>query len=250
MKTRAFTTTSALILAIFLAAPASASALPTAALPTLNWSGYAFAGRALSAVTGTFNVPIPPKSAPCYEQTAVWVGIDGLDNHDLLQAGIVESAFELPSTPSSVEWSEPGLMCPGHVQVYAFWEDLPSGPVRTNLPVKAGDEVSVSIFKMSPGWWALAVHDITTGRNWLLPQRYSGPETSAEWVVEAPQVMGLVTDPVPFGTVRFRDLGAQGDLGDLERVSAGSEGHYASTPDSVTSSTQLMQTGFTVHWAP
>jgi hypothetical protein len=250
MKTRALTIASCLLLAISLAAPASASSVPSGALQALNWSGYALAGRMFTGVAGTFDVPIPPKSAPCIEQTAVWVGIDGLDNHDLLQAGIVETAFELPSSSRAVEWSEPGLMCPGRVQVYAFWEDLPSGPVRTALPVKAGDDVSVSIFKMSPGWWALAVHDITTGRSWLLSQPYGGPATSAEWVVEAPQVMGIVTDPVPFRMVHFSDLRAQGNLNGLKRISSSSKGHFSSSPGPVANMKQLMQTGFTVHWAP
>jgi hypothetical protein len=113
--------------------------------------------------------------------------------------------------------------------------------------VKAGDVVSVSIFKMSPGWWALAMHDVTAGRSFLLSQPYAGPDTSVEWVVEAPQVMGLFTNPVPFSTVRFRDLGAQGDQRELERVRCCSEG-LASGPSMVASATQLMLAGFAVYW--
>ncbi len=71
-----------------------------------------------------------------------------------------------------------------------------------------------------------------------------------EWVVEAPQVMGIVTQPVPFRTVRFHDLSAQGELNDLERVSFASKGHFTSSAGSVASAAQLMQTGFAVHWAP
>jgi len=73
---------------------------------------------------------------------------------------------------------------------------------------------------------------------------------SVEWVVEAPQVMGLVTDPVPFSTVSFGYLGAQGQARELERVSFGSKGHFASSPAVVASAAQLMRRGFAVRWAP
>jgi Peptidase A4 family len=239
----------AFVLALFVPPTPPGPAIPMVALSTINWSGYALAGSDFTSVTGTFNVPVPPKSVRCLEQSAVWVGVDGLDNRDLLQAGVVESAFEPPSNPSQVEWSAPGIICPRDVQVYAFWEDLPSGSKRTDLPVKAGDELSVSIFKMSPGWWALAVHDISSGHSWLLSQPYSGPGTSVEWVVEAPQVMALVTDPIPFSTVNFGYLGAEGEASDLVRISFGSPGKFASSPDLVASTTQLMRRGFQVHWA-
>ena len=79
-----------------------------------------------------------------------------------------------------------------------------------SAPGKAGDKVSVSIFEMSPRWWAVAVHDLTAGRAFFLCQPYAGPQASVEWVVEAPQLTGMFADPVPFSTVSFRYLGAQG----------------------------------------
>ncbi len=58
-----------------------------------------------------------------------------------------------------------------------------------------------------------------------------------------------VTNAVPFGTVDFRDLGAQGELRDLERISAGSNGSFTSSADAVASTAQLMRSGFDVCWA-
>jgi hypothetical protein len=238
----------ALLLSLSPAAPASAATVPVVAMSTLNWSGYALAGSNFTGVTGTFNVPAPPKSASCLQQTAVWVGVDGLGDHDLIQAGVLESGFVVSATQSSVPWAGDGVVCTGHAVVYAWWEDLPSRPVRVGLPVKAGDKVSVSIFEMSPGWWALVVHDLTTGQSYFRTQPYSGPQASVEWVVEAPQVMGLVTDPVPFSTVNFSYLGAQGQASDLVRVSFGSKGHFASSPAVVANTAQLMRRGFAVRW--
>ncbi len=225
--------------------PGSASAVPVSAMS--NWSGYGLAGSGFTGVTGTFNVPAPLQSASCLEDTAVWVGVDGVGNHDLLQAGIAEVGFA-QATP--VNWPSaglPGLICSGRVQVYAWWEDLPSAAERVDLPVKPGDSVTVSIFKMSPGWWALAVHDLTAKQSFLLAQPYAGPQTSVEWVVEAPKVMGSLTSPVPISAVHFRDLNAQGEVRDLERFSHGLGPLFTSSPDAVTSAAQLMRSGFDVH---
>ncbi|HTT91785.1 MAG TPA: G1 family glutamic endopeptidase [Acidimicrobiales bacterium] len=234
------------VLAFFCpATPASAKALGASAMS--NWSGYGLAGSGFTGVTGTFNVPTPTNSASCFEDTAVWVGVDGLGNHDLLQAGIAEIGF---AQTSPLYWPSagfPGLICPGRAKVYAWWEDLPSAAQWVNLPVQVGDSVTVSMFKMSPGWWALAVHDLTAKRSFLLIQPYAGPQTSVEWVVEAPQVIGLLRDPVPFSAVRFRNLGAQGEVRDLERFIPGSATTFASRPNVVGSTGQLLRSGFLVH---
>jgi hypothetical protein len=106
----------------------------------------------------------------------------------------------------------------------------------------------VSIFQMSPGWWALAVHDVTAKRSFLLAQPYAGPQTSVEWVVEAPQLFGVLRNPVPFSTVNFRHLGAEGQTHDLEGFSFRSGGHVASPSEVIGCSSQVIRS-FSVHWA-
>jgi Peptidase A4 family len=241
----------ALALTASLAMPAGASPIPFKAAHSVNWSGYALAGSAFTGVTGTFNVPVPLKSASCLEETSVWVGIDGVNNRDLLQAGIVEEGFTAPSTPVPTDWPTPAVppvLCGGRVQVSAWWEDLPAASVRANIPVRVGDSVTVSIFRMSPGWWAITIHDVTSKRSFLLAQPYHGPQSSVEWVVEAPQVVDLIRDPLPINTVDFRDLSAQGMTRRVERFTFGS-GRYFASPSSVASLDQLVRTGFAVSWA-
>jgi hypothetical protein len=235
-----------------LAAPASTSSVRAAATPTLNWSGYALSGSSFRGVTGTFNVPTPLSSASCLEETSVWVGIDGLDNRDLLQAGIAESGFTVPTNPTPTSWPAPTvapILCSGKAQIYAWWEDLPSRPMRVNFPVQAGDSVTVSIFEMSPGWWALALQDLTAKQSFLMAQPYDGPQTSVEWVVEAPQVLGLASNPVPFSTVDFHDLHADGHARSVEGFTFGSGRNVASPSRAVAGMRQLMLTGFDVQWA-
>jgi Peptidase A4 family len=242
----------ALVLSVLLTQPASASPARLEATPTVNWSGYAVSGSGFIGVTGTFNVPAPLKSTSCLEETSVWVGVDGLYNHDLLQAGVAERGFTVPSRRTQTTWPAPGVapvLCGGRAQIYAWWEDLPSGPVQVDVPVHVGDSVTVSIFKMSPGWWAVAVHDLTAKQSFFLAQRYDGPQTSVEWVVEAPDVMGLTRGPVPFSTVEFHDLDADGHAHGVERFIFSSGRHWASPTGVVASMAQLRRTGFAVTWA-
>jgi hypothetical protein len=218
------------------------------ALPTLNWSGYGLAGSHFTGVTGTFIVPLPTGSTSCVQETVVWVGVDGMGNHDLLQAGVSESGFTVPASQGSPPWVGSSVVCTGHAEIFAWWEDLPSQLVPIGLPVKAGDRVSVSIFEMSPGWWAVAVHDITAHRAFFLSQPYSGPQASVEWVVEAPLLVGMFADPVPFSTVSFSYLGAQGQAREVVKLSNGVKGNSAFSPSVVATMAQLMGRGFQVRW--
>ncbi len=61
---------------------------------------------------------------------------------------------------------------------------------------------------------------------------------------------GPLRKPVPFTAVHFRDLGAQGEVGNVERFSPGLSTFFASSPNLVTTSAQLMRSGFAVRWAP
>jgi hypothetical protein len=242
----------ALVLSVTLTHPALGAPVRVEPALTVNWSGYALDGSGFTGVTGTFNVPAPLKSTSCLEETSVWVGIDGIYNHDLLQAGVAERGFTVPSRRTQTTWPAPGvapILCAGRVQVFDWWEDLPSGPVQVDLPVHVGDSVTVSIFKMSRGWWAIAVHDFTATHSFFLAQRYDGPQTSAEWVVEAPDVMGLTRDPVPFSTVDFHDLDADGNAHGVERFSFGSGSHLAWPSGALATAGQLRRTGFAVRWA-
>jgi Peptidase A4 family len=242
----------AFVLSVLLAQPGLAAPIRVGSTPTVNWSGYALVGRGFTGVTGTFNVPAPLKPTSCLEETSVWVGIDGLHNHDLLQAGVAERGFTVPSSRTLTAWPAPGvapILCGGSAQIYAWWEDLPSSPVQVDLPVHVGDSVTVSIFKMSPGWWALAMHDLMAKQTFFLAQRYDGPQSSVEWVVEAPDVLGLTRDPVPFSAVNFHDLDADGNAHGVERFSFGSGSHLASPSDGVATVGRLWRTGFAVTWA-
>ncbi len=146
--------------------------LTTAQAPTYstNWSGYDELGT-FTGVTGTFNVPTIAASA-VRADVSEWVGIDGAATTDtsILQAGVDES------------WT-PGASAPA---VYAWWESFPAPPVNLQLPVAAGDRVSITIALAGAGVWRIQIADLTTGQTFSTDQPYSGPAHTAEWIVETP----------------------------------------------------------------
>jgi len=154
-----------------------------------NWGGFIdgaqLAGSALSsdqasfdAVSSSWAVPALQPSPPnSYE--ASWAGIGGVfGSQALLQAG-------------SIEYFQ------GRRQVYlAFVEDYPNPALAVNDPLRAGDQLSVSVAE-SDGVWTVDVTDQTAG--WStgplnmasiyarFGYAFVAPDQgTAEWIVEDP----------------------------------------------------------------
>jgi hypothetical protein len=104
---------------------------------------------------------------------AEWVGIDGWRNTSLIQAGIDES----PDPNNS-----------NLFYLFPWWEILPASatPITLAQPLKAGDSVTIDIAQVSGSLWSITLTDDTTGSSFNTTQTYTGPGSSAEWIVEAP----------------------------------------------------------------
>ncbi len=159
-----------------------------------NWSGYAETGT-FTGVTGTWTVPAVSTSTTATYSSA-WIGVDGFNNSNLIQTGTEEDFYN------------------GAAHYNAWWEILPAA--ETALPgsyaVAPGDHMTASIYETSstaggPGGrggpphhgggatqhvWVITIGDTTRGWTFTTNQAYSGPGTSAEWVMEAPQVGGRI----------------------------------------------------------
>ncbi|HMK63353.1 MAG TPA: G1 family glutamic endopeptidase [Acidimicrobiales bacterium] len=203
---------------------AAASAQPCWA--SSNWSGYAVASEApsgtscsfpsstdssysgsYSSVSATWNVPTVTSSGSSGgfgffrssgTYSAVWTGIDGFSNDDLIQAG--------------TEQNYGG----GKASYSAWWEILPAA--ETTIPsitVDPGDSISVSITKLtaaitspivcSAGQWLISLTDTTAdsagrGSPSNTCHSYSGPANSAEYIVEAPEVNGSIATLADYGS--------------------------------------------------
>lgn len=167
-----------------------------------NWSGYAIEGGGISSVAGTFTVPV---LNPSWNETdaSEWVGIDGVSNGSLIQAGVHEESYH------------------GVVTIWPWWEILPAPetPIGT-MVVNAGDKITVNIHWVSGGKWQIGLIDVATSQAFATRQTYTGPSTSAEWIVEAPTIGSSTATLGNFSTtpVIYSGLSLNGVAMSLDRL--------------------------------
>jgi hypothetical protein len=137
-----------------------------------NWSGYILPGapEAYIAITGCWNVPAVTAAAGEPTYSSAWIGIDGVNDNDLIQTGTEQ------------DWSG------GSAQYSAWWEILPADPTATpfTMTIHAGDAVCAAITQGPGGNWTISLTDETTHAISSTSQAYAGPADSAEWIMERP----------------------------------------------------------------
>ncbi len=191
-------------------------------LDSSNWSGYIEVDGPFSEVTGTFSVPSLVAGTPPADEMSVWVGIDGGNgDNSLIQAGFNE-------TP------DPGGAT-GFV-IQPWWEILPASETYINsVEIQAGNTVTVTIGQISGTQWGITLTDNTNGESFTTDQTYSGPASTAEWIVEALTVNGGVSALAPYSPdVSFSDLGFLGSDTTLQEVLMVQAGLQVSTPSVLT----------------
>jgi hypothetical protein len=191
-----------------------------------NWSGYALEGTAISGATGTFTVPnLAPTAGE--SDMSEWVGVDGYSNSDAIQAGVHEEYDPVARD----------------VVISPWWEILPAPETPiTPMSVSAGDRVTVQVAQVAGTTWKVAVLDATNGESFTSsPLTYTGPGTSAEWIVEAPSINNT---PATLGiyspAITFTGLAAGGNRVQIDELVMVQNGAIVSTPSA------LDPNGFTV----
>jgi hypothetical protein len=156
-----------------------------------NWSGYIATGSQYTAVSAQWVVPtVQPSEAS--ESSATWIGIDGATNTSLIQTGTSQDTSG------------------GKTIYFAWYEILPALSVPVEY-VSPGDEMKASVVEDSPGTWTIAIADLTSGQSVSKTVAYSGPESSAEWIEEAPSsATGQQLTLADFGTAQFTNFKANG----------------------------------------
>jgi hypothetical protein len=168
-----------------------------------NWAGYVVTSNddsGFSAVSGQWTqtqVACTANSEPSY--SAYWVGLGG--------GGQESSALEQIGTQADCSSA-------GEATYYAWYELVPSAPVKLSLTIKSGDSIWART-AVSGDRVSLFITDQTTHQTWskTLTMTSATPDTStAEWVAEAPSECssGAMSDctPLPlanFGTATFKD---------------------------------------------
>jgi hypothetical protein len=138
-------------------------------------------------VTGQWKVTAAaPSRKPTY--SSEWVGIDGYSNSSLIQTGTESDYYN------------------GKPHYYAWWEILPAAEaVIPTISVQPGDLMQASITHGTGSSWTITITDTRPGAGppSTTTHTYSGPQTSAEWIEEAPTVGGRVGTLANYGLASF-----------------------------------------------
>jgi hypothetical protein len=210
------------------AASLSIAVFPPAGTPTTihssNWSGYVEINGPFTEVTGTFSAPSLTAGTPSGDLMSAWAGVGGGDgggDNSLIQAGFNESP-------------DPGSASGFTIQ--PWWEILPDAETFIGgVQIEPGDDITVSIGQISGTDWGITLTDDTNGESFTSDQTYSGPASTAEWIVEALTENQKVTTLAPYSPyVNFSDLGFLGTNTNLQQVVMVQSGSQVSTPSALT----------------
>ena len=204
----------------------SATARPivvVAANQSFNWAWYVQGAleknKTFHSIAATWIVPTATPHRPGEaEYSSSWIGIGGgcvdaacsIGDDTLIQAGI---GHDIDAT--------------GAADYYAWWETIPAPLVRTDLMVRPGDRVAVTISEgRVPEIWTIVIANRTTGSKFTITLPYPSSYATAEWVIETPVVItdtgGIQVGPMPvLTTVRFdhaRANGASAEFTPAERM--------------------------------
>jgi len=138
-----------------------------------NWAGYYRTGPAddFLAVTGCWTVPSVASAGSEDTYSADWIGIDGVNDNDLIQTGTEE------------DWLG------GYAYYASWWEILPAGPVKIGY-VNPDDTMCASIYtgqvnSMAGIEMTISITDESVpGDTFSQTVQYAGPRESAEWIME------------------------------------------------------------------
>ena len=150
-----------------------------------NWSGYALTGSGYSSVTAHWVVQAVSRSHKA-TYSSEWVGIDGFSNSSLIQTGTESDYYN------------------GAAHYDAWWEILPAAEtVIPSIVVSPGDQMSATMTKGSGSSWTITISDMSRNETFSTVQTYTGPQTSAEWIEEAPSVGGRIAPLANYGQTTF-----------------------------------------------
>jgi hypothetical protein len=152
-----------------------------------NWSGEIATGVVFTGASARWTVPTVQPSAGD-EYSASWVGVDGVTDTSLIQAGTSQDSGG------------------GTTSYFAWYEVLPAAAIEIAHPVAAGDQMAVTVSEVVSGTWNIAVEDLTASWSFSMDVAYTGPGSSAEWIEEAPTVNNAQTTLANFGNVQFSDV--------------------------------------------
>jgi len=154
-----------------------------------NWSGYAGVTSGSNSVTYTSARWRVPSVAAKTGYSSAWVGVDGYHNGALIQTGTEQDYVKKKL-------------------IYrAWWEILPAAEtVIPSVTVAPGDLMQGTIENISGSSWRITLANLSNGQSFTTTQSYSGPGTSAEWILEAPTGPKGVLKLARYSTTQFSNI--------------------------------------------
>jgi hypothetical protein len=210
-----------------------------------------------------FNVPGLSAGDPSTATFTIWDGIDGWGNGDLIQAGVeVSYTYRCQgSTVAAVPDTGTAYACPW---IMTFANGGGTWAAQPDLDVSVGDSVEVGISQLSGSNWQVVMTDRTLGGTAITPIAYSGPASTAEWIVEDPGfsavpcgqtalVYGRGQCPMPpyapAASFSALDLSPTSAVDKASALTMTVNGVPVATPSMVADVTQLLSKGFAVTWS-
>ena len=134
-----------------------------------NWSGYALTGGTFRGVVDTWKVPTVDTALSGDQYSSDWVGIGGVDDGTLVQAGTEADNF-------------------GGKASYGAWtEILPASEDPLSLAIHPGDTITTTVQEIRRDVWQMTVDDETTKQSQGRTVGYSGSShASVEAIHERP----------------------------------------------------------------
>ncbi len=150
-----------------------------------NWSGYAVSSSSVTDVKGSWVAP----SVTCTSKTtysSFWVGIDGYTSKTVEQTGTDSDCSD------------------GTARYYGWYEFYPAGSVDfgSKYPVKPGDHISAEV-SVSGADFTVTMKDSSGWTFSITKAVSSASKSSAEWIVERPEVGSKLSSLSDFGKVGF-----------------------------------------------
>lgn len=155
-----------------------------------NWSGYNQGtleknNTLFHSISGTWTVPTATQHAKGEaEFSSSWLGVGG---------GCVNSGCSVTDATLIQTGTEQDVASNGTASYSAWWELVPAPSVTiSSMPVHPGDTMSASISEVVSGsdLWTIQVKDVTTGKSFSQTVPYPSTHLSAEWIQEAPTIIG------------------------------------------------------------
>jgi hypothetical protein len=185
-----------------------------------NWSGYNLGylstNTLYSSISGTWVVPTATQHAKGQaEHGATWIGIGG----GCLNTSCTETDSTLIQAGTEQDVSKAGK-----ASYSAWYELIPATSTTENIAVHPGDTINCSISSTSSGEWTITLTDTTDGQHFTESTAYSSDETTAEWIVETPVVVGTGGSGLAalpnLGRVHFTKADVNGKAAALQAVDA------------------------------